>query len=459
MFTAAVALFVIMLAAAVTLFVIVLTAAIALMFGLYFDGGTDDQRNDALKERSGNILTAVSVKLCLDLFVVPGAALIVGTADGFHVILFGGLDMLGLDDRAHNILTLEVRLCAMPVFVTKSIHGNACILEIAVQFKAIHLELLLKATNLHGDLFLDDILVDLDFCIVDSLLQRGILVLELCIGGCFRLKLSPDAGPEIFYGIEFRSILDKVIVQLRDLFKLDIMNGDLENDSLARKVLCLIILGEGDVQIALLTLLHADHLLFKAGNEGVGTDLELIALCSAALELFIAKESGEIDDGGVAFLKGTILNTDCAGCCLEPALDLTVNVFIRNSILNAGDFYTFVLTQLNLGVSYEFCGKYNAILLGSRDDDDFGLKLGDKVVFLECFGISMLNKGIDFIIPEYILAVGGFDALAGGLALAEAGNLITGSETAISAVESIYICISGNRKLKSDFSVFGTNRF
>ena len=56
MFTAAVALFVIMLAAAVTLFVIVLTAAIALMLGLDFDGGTDDQRNDALKERSGNIL-------------------------------------------------------------------------------------------------------------------------------------------------------------------------------------------------------------------------------------------------------------------------------------------------------------------------------------------------------------------------------------------------------------------
>ena len=76
MFTAAVALFVIMLAAAVTLFVIVLTAAIALMFGLYFDGGTDDQRNDALKERSGNILTAVSVKLCLDIFVVPGLSLL-----------------------------------------------------------------------------------------------------------------------------------------------------------------------------------------------------------------------------------------------------------------------------------------------------------------------------------------------------------------------------------------------
>ena len=232
------------------------------------------------------------------------------------------------------------------------------------------------------------------------------------------------------------------------------MNGDLEDGFLAGKMLCLIVGGEGNFDVALFTLVHTYHLLFKAGDKGVGTDLEGVVFGGTAFKLLIAEEACKIDNGAVALLNGTI-NAYSASLSFKPVIDFLFDVFIRNSILNSFNFYTLVLTEFNGGAGNDFGGEINAVLLGNGSEMDLGLELGNDVMLCKSIGICMLNECIEFIIPKYVLAVGLFDDLTRSLPLTEAGNLITGCKTAICALESTDIIFTADVKLKAYLTVFG----
>lgn len=232
------------------------------------------------------------------------------------------------------------------------------------------------------------------------------------------------------------------------------MDGDLEDNVLARKLLRLIIGGEGNVDIALFTFVHADHLLFKTGYEGVRTDLEGVVLGGTAFKLLVVKETCKINNGVVAILNGTV-NAYRAGLSFKPVIDFLFDVFIRNSILNSFNFYTLVLTEFNCGAGNDFGGEVNAVLLGYGSEMDFGLELGNDVMLRKSIGVSVLNERIEFIIPKYVLAIGFFDDLARSLSPAEAGNLILDCKTAICALKSTNIIFTAYMKLQAYLTVFG----
>ena len=170
------------------------------------------------------------------------------------------------------------------------------------------------------------------------------------------------------------------------------MNFDLENNGLARKVFRMVILGEGDVDVTLVADVHADHLLFKSGNEGAGTDFELIAFGSAAFELFIAHEARKIEGYDIALTNGTILN-GCFGCHLvELFLNLCGNFFVRNIIFNNGCFYSLVLAEFDRRVENNFRGEADAVLLGYFGELNVRLNLGHEIVFGKRIGINALNE-------------------------------------------------------------------
>ena len=85
------------------------------------------------------------------------------------------------------------------------------------------------------------------------------------------------------------------------------MELDLELSVLTLEVLCLIFLGELDVDGELVASVVTDDLLLKAGDEVAGTELEVIFLSLAALKSLAVAEALEVDDDGVAVLSGTVL--------------------------------------------------------------------------------------------------------------------------------------------------------
>ena len=65
------------------------------------------------------------------------------------------------------------------------------------------------------------------------------------------------------------------------------MNGNRETGLFAFEVFSLIILRESDIDIFCFFGLHTDQLLFKARDEGMGTDDQVIVFTLAAVKRYI----------------------------------------------------------------------------------------------------------------------------------------------------------------------------
>ena len=104
------------------------------------------------------------------------------------------------------------------------------------------------------------------------------------------------------YGILLGNILDEIVVDLGQLFLLDLMELDLELSVLALEVLRLIVLGELYIDGEFLIGAVTDDLLLKAGDKVAGAQLEVVVLRLAAFESLAVAEALKIDDDGVAVL-------------------------------------------------------------------------------------------------------------------------------------------------------------
>ncbi len=281
----------------------------------------------------------------------------VAHCDNLAEILVGGLELFCIDDCHHNVLGFELTLSGLLIILAHIFNGKVCVFKVALEICAEGLKLLVEPVDLHVNLCGDDIAVNFNFRIVDDFLKDEVGALVLCSFGGALFKIAANVSGVFVNGGAFGNILNEFIIQFGNVFFGDCVNLDLENNGLARKVFRMVILGEGDVDVTLVADVHADHLLFKSGNEGAGTDFELIAFGSAAFELLIAHESRKIEGYDIALTNGTILN-GCFGCHLvELFLNLCGNFFVRNIIFNNGCFYSLVLAEFDRRVENNFRGE------------------------------------------------------------------------------------------------------
>ena len=195
----------------------------------------------------------------------------------------------------------------------------------------------------------------------------------------------------------------------------------MEDDLLAGQIL-VIILGEGDVEILLLTGLHADDLILKAGNEAAGTELELVVLALAALERLAIVEAFEVDDGDVALL-GLAVNRDEAGVALGHLVQALLNVVSADLDLFLLRGQALVLAELDLGIHGNGRLEGEAVLVDLVVHDlDLGIADNVEAALADGLRICLGQGDVNGIAVENARAVELFDHLAGGLAGAEAGN-------------------------------------
>ena len=177
--------------------------------------------------------------------------------------------------------------------------------RVLLQGHAVHLQLVAEALHLAVDFLRDHAIGDIRRHIGSGLFQHG--VFERGLDGIFLFlqKAALDICLELVQRLKFRDILDEFIILLRDNLFLDFLDLHVEHDGLARQLL-VIILREGDVEVLLFPGAHADDLLFKAGHEGVGAQLQLIVLALAAVKRDAIVEAFEVDDRDIAILGGAL---------------------------------------------------------------------------------------------------------------------------------------------------------
>ena len=225
--------------------------------------------------------------------------------------------------------------------------------------------------------------------------------------------------PELLQSIELGDILGKLIVHHRSLGFLDLVDLNLEHDGLAGKLRA-VVLGEGHVQILLITGLESDHALFKAGNKGVRSQLQSIVLPLAAFKGHSVVKALEINENSVA-LFGLALHVHQAGGTLNERLELIFHVLVGDVDFLFRRSESFILADLVLRLYGNQGFKCKAVL---ADLQDFHLRIGHGVqaLLLHSLGISVRIELVDGVLIEHAGAIHTLDDLAGSVTLPEPGN-------------------------------------
>ena len=295
---------------------------------------------------------------------------------------------------------------------------------------AHHLEVVLKGDALGGDAagvvvhhlvcaVLHHGVGDLNLHVGDHLLHQGVLKVALGLGLPALLELLAQVLLQVRQGLELGHVLGELVVHHGGLLLLDLMQLHVEDHALTGQ-LCVVVLGEGDVDVALVAGLHADELLLKAGDEGPGAQLQAVALGLAALEGHAVVEALEVQHDGVAVLGGAV-GGDQAGGALNKGLELAVNILVGHGSLGLGRGEALVVAQLDLRADRHDGLEAEAVLAGVQNLH-VGIGHGIQLLLLDCLGIGLGVNIVDGIFIENTGAVHSLDDLAGRMALAETGD-------------------------------------
>ena len=160
--------------------------------------------------------------------------------------------------------------------------------------------------------------------------------------------LGTDVVLQLLQGVELGHVPGEIVVLGGHDGLGDLVDLHMEHNRLAGQVL-MVVFGEGDVDVLLLAGAHADHLLLKAGNEGMRAQLQVIVLALAAVEGNAVQGAQEVDVGGVAVLGGAVHGLGSSHILSHPVqfrLDLSLGDF-RLGLLH---FQVLVLAQSDLRV-------------------------------------------------------------------------------------------------------------
>ena len=186
----------------------------------------------------------------------------------------------------------------------------------------------------------------------------------------------------------------------------------------------MIFFGEFHLQILFFFQVHADHLLFKTGDEAAGADFQGLIFGSAAGESNAVHGAGIIQVDDIAVFDGTIGNISHGGGLFHILLDAGVDFFIGYLVHILDGLQALIFAQLHIGLYKYLDGELQ--ILANADlfhFVHFGAIHNLDIMFLHAGFIFAGEENIKSIIIEYGFAIHAFDDLAGGLALAEAGHI------------------------------------
>ena len=198
----------------------------------------------------------------------------------------------------------------------------------------------------------------------------------------------------------------------------------------------MILLGEGQVDGLFLAGLHADHLLLETGDEGVGTQRQLIALGGAALKGHAVLGALIVHDHAVAHFGSPIHGLQL-GSALHVLLQLVLHSGIGDSGQNLVSLQALILLQGDLGTNCHD-GLKGKSLLAQLGDLHLGGSDGIQALFLDGLHAGL---GIDFfngVFIEHPGAVHTLDNLTGGLALTEPGDRDIAAALAIDLFQACF---------------------
>ena len=225
----------------------------------------------------------------------------------------------------------------------------------------------------------------------------------------------------------------------------------MEHRVLALEILGVILLGEGDVQVALLADGHAHHLLLEAGDEVARANDQRLMLGGAAGKRHAIHRAVIVQLGLVAVFQRAVGHIHAAGHALALLLNTGVHLIGGHLVHAAGHFHALVLTQLDFGEHKHLAGE-GKILAGLHFlHIQLRTAHGLEVVFLYSSHVRIGEEDFQRILIENAGTVHPLDQLARGLALTEAWHADLTAHFQVGLLDGLFKIGGGRLERYLDF--------
>ena len=234
--------------------------------------------------------------------------------------------------------------------------------------------------------------------------------------------------------VKLRNILCKLVIQLRKLFDFDFFDIAGKDSRFPCQGFLLIFLREGHIDFHMVFGLHADQLLFKARDKGVGAQSQRVIGTLAAFKGFAVHGTVKIQRDAVSVLGTAVCDLNKAGVLLLLLLNLSLDLFVRHFDLCLRNLYALILSKGDIRFHSN---------LGRKDKrfarlqlNNFDLRLGDdlQIALLHCLAVFLRDHIVGGILKEDARAIHPLDHLAGCFSLTETGKRNASSRPQIYAV-------------------------
>ena len=186
---------------------------------------------------------------------------------------------------------------------------------------------------------------DLDVGGGDRGVHRGLAELALDLALLRLADALLELGAQLVERVVAAGLDGEVVVQLGQPLLLDLLDLDGEGGVLAGEVLGRVVVGERDLDLALVAGGDAVELLLEARDQPARAELDQVAARLAALERLAVDRSGEVDHHEVA-LPGGALDGLERGERLAQALELRLHLVGVDGRLAAPDLEPLVVAEL-----------------------------------------------------------------------------------------------------------------
>ena len=162
------------------------------------------------------------------------------------------------------------------------------------------------------------------------------------------LQARGDVLAQLGERVEAGRVGGEVVVELGQALDLDLADGDVEGRGLAGQLLGAVLVGEGDLDQALVAGPGADELLLEAGDQPARAELEQLVAALAAVERHAVELAEVVHHDVVAELGGALDGLE-RGQAVAQALDLGVDRLLVGGGLAALDLDALVGAELGDG--------------------------------------------------------------------------------------------------------------
>src|SRR4051812_23611767 len=152
-------------------------------------------------------------------------------------------------------------------------------------------------------LAVDHVVRDVDLRLRDDRVERGLAELVAHPALVELADPARDVLAQLVERVEAAGLQRELVVELGHALLADLLDVRLEAGGLAGQLLGAVVVGEADLEGAVLARLRADELVLEARDQPAGAELDRLAAALAALERLIVDVAGVVEHYEVAVLR------------------------------------------------------------------------------------------------------------------------------------------------------------